>query len=286
MDAAILPRDTTDARLVELWLHGRPPRTAREYAREARDFLCWAQKPLRAVTLPDVQGYADLRAAAGKSPATQARTVNALRSLFRFAHTTGYLAFNVALPLRPPRVRGVLAERILDEGSVARMLALEAGRREHALLRLAYASGGRVSELCGLRWRDVVARPEGGQVTLYGKGGVTRSVWLPAGPWREIEALGGGAPDAPVFATRTGRAIHPSQAWRIVRRAAFRAGLGPAVGPGVSAHWLRHAHASHALDRGAPLSLVKETLGHRSIETTGKYVHARPGDSSARYVPA
>lgn len=52
----------------------------------------------------------------------------------------------------------------------------------------------------------------------------------------------------------------------------------------VSPHWLRHAHASHALDRGAPVHLVKDTLGHASLATTSQYAHARPGDSSARYL--
>jgi site-specific recombinase XerD len=52
----------------------------------------------------------------------------------------------------------------------------------------------------------------------------------------------------------------------------------------VSAHWLRHAHASHALDRGAPIHLVQATLGHRSVATTSWYLHARPGESSAGYL--
>jgi integrase/recombinase XerD len=68
--------------------------------------------------------------------------------------------------------------------------------------------------------------------------------------------------------------------WRIVRAAAARAGISLAVSP----HWLRHAHASHALDRGAPIHLVQATLGHASVATTGKYLHARPTDSSARYL--
>ena len=51
-----------------------------------------------------------------------------------------------------------------------------------------------------------------------------------------------------------------------------------------SAHWLRHAHASHSLERGAPIHLVQATLGHASVATTGRYLHARPSDSSARYL--
>ena len=63
--------------------------------------------------------------------------------------------------------------------------------------------------------------------------------------------------------------------------AAKRAGLSPAV----SAHWLRHAHVSHALDRGAPAHLVQATVGHASLATTSRYAHARPSDSSSRYLP-
>lgn len=73
----------------------------------------------------------------------------------------------------------------------------------------------------------------------------------------------------------------PSAIIRIVRRAAERAELE--AGSKVSPHWLRHAHATHALERGAPIHLVQATLGHASVATTGRYLHARPTDSSARY---
>jgi integrase/recombinase XerD len=66
----------------------------------------------------------------------------------------------------------------------------------------------------------------------------------------------------------------------MLKRAAARAGLNP----GFSAHWLRHAHASHAIDRGAPLPVVQETLGHGNISVTSGYLHARPGDSSGLHL--
>ena len=62
----------------------------------------------------------------------------------------------------------------------------------------------------------------------------------------------------------------------LIKRLAAKSGVTPSVSP----HWLRHAHASHALDRGAPLSLVATTLGHANIATTSGYVHARPGAAS------
>ena len=64
-------------------------------------------------------------------------------------------------------------------------------------------------------------------------------------------------------------------------QSARRAGIELPVSP----HWFRHAHASHALDRGAPIHLVQATLGHASITTTGRYLHARPNDSSSRFLP-
>jgi hypothetical protein len=85
--------------------------------------------------------------------------------------------------------------------------------------------------------------------------------------------------DAP-FRFWKGGHLDPSQVHRIVKAAAARAGLSDEV----SAHSLRHAHASHSLDRGAPIHLVQATLGHASVATTGRYLHARPTDSSARYL--
>jgi integrase/recombinase XerD len=155
------------------------------------------------------------------------------------------------------------------------------GPRNRALLRLAYAGGLRVSELVGLAWRDLQPREDAGQVTVFGKGGKTRTVLLSAATWADLVALRGDAgADDPVFRSRRGGHLDPRQVRRIVLGAAQRAGLEAKVSP----HWLRHAHASHALDRGAPVHLVAATLGHASIATTGKYAHARPTDSSARYL--
>ena len=62
--------------------------------------------------------------------------------------------------------------------------------------------------------------------------------------------------------------------------AAERAGVNPAA----SLHWLRHAHASHAIDNGAPITLVSATLGYADLKTTSVYAHARFGESSGRYL--
>ncbi len=100
--------------------------------------------------------------------------------------------------------------------------------------------------------------------------------------WRELTGLRSDANvDTPVFRSRKRRGyLSEVQVWRIVRAAAARAGIGM----GVSPHWLRHAHASHTLDRGAPPHLVQATLGHASLATPSRYAHACPSDSSVRYL--
>jgi len=271
--------------LLTSWLHGRSPHSIRAYQANIARFLAHARQPLTAVMLADLQGYADSLAAAGLAPASQARMLAAVKSLLSFAHTTGYLPYNPGRGLRLPGVRGRLAERIPSEEDVLSLLAHEPNRRNHALIRLLYAAGLRLSEACALCWRDIQPRGNAGQVTVWGKGEKERAVLLTEGTWRELMALRprDASPDAPVFRSRQGMPLSPSQAWRVVKAAATRAGLASA--PTFSPHWLRHAHASHALDRGAPISLVREGLGHASLATTSRYTHARPGDGVGTYLP-
>jgi integrase/recombinase XerD len=271
-----------DAPLVALWLHGRPARTQRVYHGDVQRFRAHVDQPLAAVTLADLQAFAD--SLQTLAPTTQARILSAVKSLLAFGQRLGLLPVNVGAALRLPRLTGKLAARILPEPDVQRLLALEPQPRNRVLLRLLYAAGLRVSEACALTWGDVAPRDAAGQLTVVGKGAKVRTILLSAETWVALQALRpADAPAmaiAPVFRSRKGGALDPSQVRRIVVAAATRAGLPAAVSP----HWLRHAHASHALDRGAPIHLVQATLGHASVATTGRYLHARPTDSSARYL--
>ncbi len=104
---------------------------------------------------------------------------------------------------------------------------------------------------------------------------------LSQGTWEVLSAIRGDAgEDGPVYVSRKGSPLSTSQAFRIVRAAARRAGVEKDVSP----HWLRHCHGSHALDRGAAVHLVQATLGHSSVATTGRYLHARPTESSSKYL--
>jgi integrase/recombinase XerD len=274
------PQADSDDQLIAIWLHGRSPHTQRAYAADVARLRSRAAKPLPAVTLPDLQDYAD--SLAGLSPASRYRALSAVKSLLAFGHRLGYLPFDVGRALRLPAVRGRLAERILPEAGIHRMLSMEPGERNRAILMLLYASGVRVGELCGLCWRDVQSNGDSAQITVFGKGGKTRAIRLPASVWQLLNRLRGSRDGAePLFRSRKkGAALSPIGVLQIVRRAARRAGIEEAVSP----HWLRHAHASHALDRGAPIHLVQATLGHASITTTGRYLHARPSDSSGRFL--
>jgi integrase/recombinase XerD len=237
---------------------------------------------LHQITLGDIQQFAGQLVESGLEPTSVYRTMSAVKSLFAFGHRLGYLPFDVARPLRLPALREKLAERILEESDVVKMIALENMPRNRAILLTLYAGGFRVAELCGLKWSDLQSRDTSGQITVFGKGSKTRTVLVPKTVWASLMSLRGDAPEhAPVFRSRKGGHLDESQVWRIVRKAAKRAGIEKAV----SCHWLRHAHASHALDRGAPIHLVQATLGHSSISTTGRYLHARPADSSANYLP-
>jgi len=279
----ILPRQAdTDAQLLALWLHGRSNHTQRAYQADAAEFLSFVGKHLHGVTLGDVQAFADTLESDGLAPASQHRKMAAVKSLFAFGHRIGYLSFDVSRPIRLGAVRDTLSERILTETDVQRMIALECHPRNHAILILLYGAGLRVSELCALKWKDLAERPDGGQISVFGKGNKTRNILLPPSVWNAVVSLRQESQaEAPVFRSRKGGHLHPSQVWRIVRKAAQRAG----VEQNVSCHWLRHAHASHALDRGCPIHLCQATLGHASVATTGRYLHARPSDSSSRYLP-
>ena len=276
-----LPQAVSDSHLLELWLHGRSPHTQRAYRADVERFCGGAGKPLARVRLADLQEFAD--SLAELAPASRYRRLSSLKSLLAFGHRIGYLPFDVGRVLRLPSVRNSLAERIVPEADLHRLLSLEPEERNRVLLILIYASGVRRGEVAGLRWRDLQAAGESGQITVFGKGGKTRSIQLPDSVWKQLQKLrGNSSADDAVFPSRKKeKPLTESAIWRIVKQAAVRAGLEAPVSP----HWLRHAHASHALDRGAPIHLVQATLGHASINTTGRYLHARPKESSGKFLP-
>lgn len=275
-------------RAIALWVHGKSPHTARYYQKEVRSFLVWVDKSPEFITLADVQSWATILANSKAAIASQARAISAIKSFFTFIHQQlGIVRVNPAGAVSTPKFKNALAERILPEATVQLMISLETNARDKALLKLLYIGGLRVSEVSFLTWRCLQAREDGGQVLVYGKGSKTRVVKLPASLWKQLQLLRGDSElDEPVFTSRKEKGhLSPVQIGRIVKKAALRVpGIEKEVAKRISPHWLRHAHASHAIEGGAPIHLVKATLGHESVATTGQYLHARPNDSSARYL--
>lgn len=274
-----------DVALVDLWVRSKRKsrHTRMTYQRHGERLLEWLAGRglgLRQLSLDELLRFAE--SIADLAEGTQKNILAAVKSLLTFGQKSGYLAYNVGAALELSQPKNTLAERILSEEQMQRMLAMETDPFKHLLIRVLYSSGGRVSEVLAATWRDTAPNGNAGQITLLGKGGETRVVKLSASTWAELRARRTPAdgPDASIFASKKGKPISRTWAWAIVKAAAKRAGLPEDVSP----HWMRHAHASHALDRGAPAHLVKDTLGHASLATTTKYAHARPSESSSDYL--
>lgn len=282
---SILPAGTTDARLVELWIgsrgrggkQGEPvnPHTRQQYQRVAREFFDTVQVPLQAVTLADVQAW---REGLNGSPATIKVHVDAVRTLFSFALKAGYIRLNPAALEKSPEVQKNVKGKVISEKQVLALINAAKPGRDTAFLQCLYSSGARVSELCELKWDSVSVNPHGGAtLSIFGKGNKQRDATISADTYALLLALRGDSEF--VFSTRTSNPIDRRAVNRIIERARKAAGIKEKV----SAHWLRHSHASHSLERGAPVSAVQQQLGHASLATTTLYAHTQ--DSSANYLP-
>lgn len=168
----------------------------------------------------------------------------------------------------------------------------QAPLRNRALLRLFYTSAIRRSELANLQWHDVDIRPDltppRGQITVFGKGEKERTVLVTETTWEVLSQLraeeraeGRGGEYDPLFWSRQGGALSESAIYRVVKRAAKEAGIEGKV---VSPHSFRHAHITHALQNGASLHVVMDTVGHSSMQVMSTYSHSRPSESSSDYL--
>jgi integrase/recombinase XerD len=283
-DSALFEQNA-DEKLLSMWVHGLSPHTQRYYLRDAMQFLECTSKSLADVTLADVQQFANELEFSGLAQTSQVKILSAVKSLLSFVHKLGITRVNVGAALKSPSPKNALAERILPELEVQQLIASATNERDRLILRLLYGAALRVSELAGLKWRDVKPRGETGQVTVYGKGGKTRAVLLSPNLWQDLIKLKGDAGwNDPVFLSRKGGHLTTTQVRRIVKGVAVRSPIEPELAAKVSPHWLRHAHASHSLDKGAPLHLVQATLGHTSISATSVYLHVHPMDSTCRFI--
>ena len=234
-DYALVARHTDDAMLVAMWVN-RPRKsnsaaTKRQYQRCYICFTAQTRKGIQAITYTDLATWA---AGLTGSQNSQKVMISAIKSLFTFAQKLGYIRINPAIMIDTPAVKDELAQRILSEEEVLTMIHKTIKQRDNVLLRLLYASAGRISEICGLTWADLQPNGDSGQVTLFGKGGKTRAVKLSAATWKALQGLRNGASnDRPVFVSQKGGRLDETQVHRIVKAAAVRAGIAS----NVSAHW-------------------------------------------------
>ena len=225
-----------------------------------------------------LRGWLAARMRQGAARASQARRAAAARTFTAWAHRTGLAQTDAGAHLASPRAHHDLPT-VLHADQAADLVEGPAGAgaealRDRAVLELLYATGVRVSELCGLDRADV----DGARrvVRVLGKGAKERAVpyglpaqhaldeWLRHGRPALATAAGG---DALFLGVKGGR-LQPTVVRRIVRAAALAAGLGH-----TSPHDLRHSAATHLLDGGADLRAVQDLLGHASLSSTQIYTH-------------
>ncbi len=304
-DLVAIPEGTTEEKLIELWIRlKKSTHTQRAYRRDIEVFRAFVEKPLASVTLEDALDFCDnldeleiINKRGEVKPLednSKRRIINSVKSLYSFAYTSGIFPANVMAAIKPPTAKSAVSQRILSEATVLKMILLEQDPRNHAILHTLYAAGLRVSELCDLRWRHVIHREEGIQLDIMsGKGDKQRHVLLGESSRNVLSVIRDGASAEDfVFQSRQevsrdgyykGTRLDTTTIFRIVREAARQAGVPNWFE--VSPHWLRHCHGSHAIDRKAPLTVVRDTLGHSNIAVTNEYAKARPDQSSSHYLP-
>lgn len=266
-----------DSHLIELWLAGRPETTQQAYRFTVTHFLNFAadrKVSVRDTTVSDLVAWID---SLDGAPASKARHVSGIKSLLTFAKRTGYAPFNVGEAVQCPRVPDTLHERIVEEDDVQDVIKHATTPRDRALVLTLYYSGARISEVCGLRFRDV----RGAHATFVkAKGSRVRTVLLPKAVVQALLALRDpkDTDTTPIFRSVRGKPMSRGTAYFVVKQVTDAAGVE------MSPHWFRHAHATHTLDAGAPIHVVQKSLGHKSLNTTSRYVHIRPGQGSSGYL--
>jgi site-specific recombinase XerD len=282
----------------DLTRRGAAARTRHAYGFDCGQFALWATTQALepdAVTTRVLRRYAAVLGERQVAPATVARKLAALRSLYRTLREHGHVAANpadlVPAPKRPPKL-----PRVLKADEVAALLdripqttPLEV--RDRALFELAYACGLRAEELVTLDVGSVDFDAE--EVRVEGKGGRTRIVPIGEAALRAIARYverarpvlvpGAARPgEAALFVSKSGRRLSTSDVRRRLRVWTRRTALPGGAHP----HALRHSFATHLLDGGADLRAIQELLGHSSISTTQIYTRVESARLKSAYARA
>jgi integrase/recombinase XerC len=263
---------------------GLSPHTVRAYVGDVVSLVgSYGKADLEALGLRDLRAWLAAQRAAGASRTTLARRSAGARTFTAWAFRREHLKTDPGARLVAPRPHRKLPPVLRADQATDLLSASASGAaqrdalalRDHALLELLYATGVRVSELCGLDVDDVDLRRR--VVRVLGKGGKERTVpfgvpaeravreWLEHGRPRVARE---GSPPALLLGAKGGR-FQPASVRRIVHEALGAVPDAPVMGP----HGFRHSAATHLLEGGADLRSVQELLGHATLATTQLYTH-------------
>ncbi|MEL6754036.1 MAG: tyrosine recombinase [Pseudomonadota bacterium] len=284
----------SDTRRIEAFLEmmlatrGASSNTIDAYSRdlvEASEFL---GGELTAASGDDLRAFLTHLARQGKSPATAARKLSALRHFFKFEFQERQRSDDPTSLIEAPRTRRDVPDVLTREEMKRLIEGCGEDKRLICLVELLYGAGLRVSELVSLPF-GALPRRKAGQwetqsLTVRGKGGRDRLCPLGApaltalGAWLDVReqhmpksAEGAKRAEPFVFPSR-GKSGHLTRRrlGQMLHELAVSVGILPAK---VHPHALRHAYATHLLQGGADLRSVQTLLGHADISTTQIYTH-------------
>lgn len=271
----------------------------RGYVGDLESFLAHMEKlnvpEFKDLTIEHIRSWLANLQTTGVARSTLTRRIVSIRAFTNWAATNGWLTSDLGANLAIPKAHRTLPEILnVDEAAqVLKALEVKAGEevsainlRDLALLEVLYASGIRVSELCGLNLGDIDQSRN--TLSVIGKGDRQRvvPVGIPAVKALQNyisnargEFLNSKSADAVFLGTR-GKRIDQ----RTVREVVYEAmkAVGATMGP----HGLRHSAATHLLEGGADLRTVQEILGHASLATTQIYTHVSPERLQSAYKQA
>lgn len=267
---------------------GAAANTIDAYHRDLDEFAAFLKSrdtALITATTSDIQAFLHHMANEGLAPTSRARRLSAVRQLYRFLHAEELVTEDPAVSLAGPKRQRTLP-RTLSVAEVDRLIEAALKRTEglqgrelfralrfHCLIEMLYATGMRVSELVSLPRAVLKGDPR--VLTIKGKGGRERLVPLNPAARAALDrylAVSGRFDNSTwLFPSKAAEGHVTRQGFaQDLKDGALAANLDPAR---VSPHVLRHAFASHLLDRGADLRAVQQLLGHADISTTEIYTH-------------
>ncbi|MGQ9731402.1 MAG: site-specific tyrosine recombinase/integron integrase [Candidatus Zipacnadales bacterium] len=227
---------------------------------------------------------------------TIAARLAGLKAFFRYLVREGVMTLNAADLTRPPKKPKRLPS-VLDHSEVESILGAPGaekplGIRDQAILELLYASGARVSEICGLNVEDihlanrtarVLGKRRRERLVLFGEpcAHALRTYLRDARP-RLLSAARRGGDQEALFLSKSGRRLAPNAVRMLVRKYVLVAQTNQPATP----HSFRHTFATHLLDAGADLRSVQELLGHVSLTSTQVYTHVSLRHLKESYVRA